>query len=236
MTIRVLLADDQSLLRATFKLLLDTAADIAVVAEAADGAEAVRQAGLHRPDVVLMDIRMPGVDGVEATRLITADPDLTQTRILVLSTFEDDELVIAALHAGASGYLGKGVEPARLIEAIRTVSRGDPLLSPAATSAVVDQVLRQPIARPQAPLGAMIQLTLREREITTLVASGLTNEQIGQRLFISTTTAKTHVNRAMTKVGARTRSDLVVFAYESGLITPGRPPHDESPRDPDARR
>jgi len=221
-TIRVLLADDQSLLRATFRLLLEAAGDIDVVGEAATGAEAVARARSERADVVLMDIRMPDMDGIEATRLITADESLAGVRILILTTFETDGLVVAALRAGASGYLGKGVEPATLLAAIRTVAAGESLLSPAATTALIQRFLEQPAARTDAPLPIVSDLTAREREITTLVATGLSNEEIADRLFISPSTAKTHVNRAMMKVGARDRAQLVVFAYENGLMVPGR--------------
>jgi len=223
-TIRVLLADDQSLLRATFRLLLDAADDIEVVGEAATGAEALERTRADRADVVLMDIRMPDMDGIEATRLITADESLAGVRILILTTFETDDLVVAALRAGASGYLGKGVEPATLLAAIRTVAAGESLLSPAATTALIQRFLEQPAARPDALLPIVSDLTAREREITTLVAAGLSNEEIADRLFISPSTAKTHVNRAMMKVGARDRAQLVVFAYENGLMVPGRSP------------
>jgi len=223
-TIRVLLADDQSLLRATFRLLLDAADGIEVVGEAATGAEALESTRADRADVVLMDIRMPDMDGIEATRLITADESLAGVRILVLTTFETDDLVVAALRAGASGYLGKGVEPATLLAAIRTVAAGESLLSPAATTALIQRFLGQPAARTDALLPIVSDLTAREREITTLVATGLSNEEIADRLFISPSTAKTHVNRAMMKVGARDRAQLVVFAYENGLMVPGRSP------------
>lgn len=221
-TIRVLLADDQSLLRATFRLLLDAAPDIEVVGEAGTGVEAVERARSTRADVVLMDLRMPDLDGVEATRRITADDELAGVRILVLTTFETDELVVAALRAGASGFLGKGVEPAALLDAIRTVAHGESLLSPAATTALVARFLDQPTAHLDVTLPATTELTAREREITALVARGLSNEQIAERLVISPSTAKTHVNRAMMKVGARDRAQLVVFAYEHGLTVPGR--------------
>jgi len=224
MTIRVLLADDQSLLRATFRLLLDAVADMEVVGEAATGAEALDQARKVRADVVLMDIRMPDMDGIEATRLITADESLAGVRVLILTTFEADDLVVAALRAGASGYLGKGVEPAVLLEAIRTIAGGESLLSAAATTALIKRFLARSSPRLDASLPVVADLTAREREITTLVATGLSNEEIGEQLFISPSTAKTHVNRAMMKVGARDRAQLVVFAYENGLMIPGRKP------------
>lgn len=220
MTIRVLLADDQALLRATFRLLVDATADMAVVAEAADGQDAVTKARETRPDVVVMDIRMPGVDGIEATRLITADEDLAGVKILVLTTFETDEFVVAALRAGASGFLGKGVEPETLLQAIRTVAAGESLLSPSATTALIGRFLAQPEARPVEPRAELGELTAREREITALAGAGLSNAEIAARLFISAATAKTHVNRAMMKTGSRDRAQLVVFAYETGLVAP----------------
>lgn len=217
MTVRVLLADDQALLRATFRLLLDATDDITVVGEAATGAEAVAVARSARADLVLMDIRMPDMDGIEATRLLTADEDLAGVRVLVLTTFETDDLVLGALRAGASGFLGKGVEPEALIDAIRTVAAGDRLLSPAATRAVVERVLDQPEPRTPGAVPGIADLTDREREITTLVAAGLSNAEIAERLFISPATAKTHVNRAMMKTAARDRAQLVYLAYEAGL-------------------
>jgi DNA-binding NarL/FixJ family response regulator len=224
MTIRVLLADDQALLRATFRLLLDSAPDIEVVGEAATGEEAVALARSARADVVLMDIRMPGTDGIEATRRITTDDALAGVRILVLTTFETDELVVAALRAGASGYLGKGVDPATLLQAVRTVAAGESLLSPTATTALIARFLDQPElpqpggrTRGGAEAG-LSGLTARELEITALVGAGLSNAEIAERLFISPSTAKTHVNRAMMKTGARDRAQLVVLAYENGLV------------------
>jgi DNA-binding NarL/FixJ family response regulator len=223
MTIRVLLVDDQSLLRGTFRLLLDAVPDIEVVGEASNGAEAVRQCRATQPDVVVMDIRMPDVDGVEATRRIVADPGLASVKVLVLTTFETEDLVVQALRAGASGFLGKGVEPAALIDAIRTVAAGEQLLSPAATRAVVERVVAQPPEQARAVPG-IDQLTEREHEVVALVAAGLSNAEIGERLFISPATAKTHVNRAMMKVGARDRAQLVVLAYEAGIARPGHDP------------
>lgn len=215
--IRVVLADDQALLRATFRLLLDATDDVLVVGEAATGAEAVRLARSTLADLVLMDIRMPEVDGIEATRRITADEALAGVKVLVLTTFEDDELVLSALRAGASGFLGKGVEPEALIDAIRTVAAGDQLLSPAATRAVIASVVERPEPRPRAEPAGFADLTAREREITALVAAGLSNTEIAGRLYISPATAKTHVNRAMLKTGARDRAQLVYLAYEAGL-------------------
>lgn len=221
MTIRVVLADDQSLLRGTFKLLLDATSDIEVVSEAANGSEAVWAARTEQPDIVLMDIRMPEMDGVEATRRIIADESLTGVKVLILTTFESDEFVVEALRAGASGFLGKGVEPAALIQAIRTVAGGEQLLSPTATRALVERVLSQPTARPKRVVPGFAELTEREREMVVLVAAGLSNTEIGALLFISPATAKTHVNRAMMKSGARDRAQLVVLAYEAGLVEPG---------------
>ncbi|SNY37314.1 response regulator [Paractinoplanes atraurantiacus] len=220
MTVRVLLADDQALLRATFRLLIDSDEGLEVVGEAATGQEAVALARDARADVVLMDIRMPGMDGIEATRRITADEDLAGVRVLVLTTFETDELVVAALRAGASGFLGKGVDPEDLLQAVRTVAAGESLLSPAATTSLIGRFLAQP-QRGHRELP--VELTAREREITTLVGRGMSNAEIAQQLVISTATAKTHINRAMMKVGARDRAQLVVFAYETGLVTPGTP-------------
>lgn len=220
--IRVVLADDQALLRATFRLLLDAIDDIEVVGEASTGAEAVTLARSALADLVLMDIRMPEVDGIEATRRITADESLAGVRVLILTTFETDDLVLDALRAGASGFLGKGVEPAALIDAIRTVAAGEQLLSPAATRAVIASVLDRPEPRPQVEVPGIADLTEREREITTLVAAGLSNTEIAARLFISPATAKTHVNRAMMKTAARDRAQLVYLAYQAGLADPGQ--------------
>jgi DNA-binding NarL/FixJ family response regulator len=220
-TIRVLLADDQALLRATFRLLIDSAPDMDVAGEAANGRDAVTLTRSERADVVLMDIRMPEVDGIQATRDITAAGDLRDVKIIILTTFETDELIVDALRAGASGYLGKGVEPQVLLDAIRNVAAGDSLLSPTATRALIARVLAQPsIALARTPAA----LTPREREILTLVASGLSNDDIAERLVISPATAKTHANRTMMKLNARDRAQLVVIAYETGLITPGSKP------------
>jgi DNA-binding NarL/FixJ family response regulator len=219
-TIRVLLADDQKLILAGFRVLIDSADDLTVVGEATTGTEAVTMARQSRADVVLMDIRMPGMDGIEATHRITTDDDLAGVRVLILTTFEIDENVLRALRAGASGFLSKGVEPADLLAGIRTVARGESLLSPRATQALITQFLDQP-ARVTGPAATVLDLlTDREREIAALVAEGLSNDEIAERLFVSPLTAKTHVNRAMTKLGARDRAQLVMIAYQSGLVRP----------------
>jgi DNA-binding NarL/FixJ family response regulator len=219
-TIRVVVADDQPLLRTGFKALIATAPDLDVVGEAGDGREAVRLARAARADVVLMDIRMPVLDGIAATRLITADEDLAGVRVLILTTFEIDEYVFEALRAGASGFLGKSAEADELLNAIRTVSRGDALLSPAATRSLIGRFLAMPSAAPpmdEAAGRGLAALTDRERELTVLVASGLSNDEIAAKLVLSPATVKTHVNRAMVKVGARDRAQLVVFAHRCGL-------------------
>jgi DNA-binding NarL/FixJ family response regulator len=221
MTIRVLLADDQTLIRAGFKVLVDSAPDLEVVGEATTGREAVTLARSLRADVVLMDIRMPELDGIEATRLITADEDLAGVRVLILTTFEIDENVLGALRAGASGFLSKGVEPADLLDAIRVVAAGEALLSPKATRSLIARFLDQPEPGALHTPARLDQLTDREREVLALVAGGLSNDEIAERLYVSPLTAKTHVNRAMTKLGARDRAQLVVIAYQSGLVRPG---------------
>ncbi|MEV3973437.1 response regulator transcription factor [Streptomyces sp. NPDC050698] len=221
MTIRVLLADDQALLRGTFRLLIEAQPDMEVVAEASDGQEAVRLARSARADVVVMDIRMPGVDGIEATRLIGGDDDLAGVKVLVLTTFEVDEFVVEALRAGASGFLGKGVEPAELLHAIRLVAAGEALLSPAATKGLIARFLSQPSPGRLADPERLATLTPRERQVMQLVATGLSNDEIAERLFVTPVTVKTHANRAMAKLGARDRAQLVVMAYESGLVRSG---------------
>ncbi len=217
--IRVVLADDQALVRAGFQALLDAQDDIEVVGEAADGDEAVAVTRQERPDVVLMDIRMPGVDGLEATRAIGADPALDAVRVVILTTFELDEYVFEALRHGASGFLVKDTEPTELLRAVRAVAAGDALLSPSVTRRLIEAFATSPTEVPTSV--DLDLLTNREREVMALVATGLANDEIGERLYVSTATAKTHVNRAMTKLGARDRAQLVVLAYESGLVRPG---------------
>jgi DNA-binding NarL/FixJ family response regulator len=216
--IRVALADDQTLVRAGFRGLLETEEGIEVVGEADDGAGAVRLARARRPDVVLMDIRMPGIDGLEATRVITSDDDLTLVRILILTTFEVDEYVFEALRAGASGYLVKHTNPAELVRAVRVVAAGDALLSPSVTRRLIAKFASRP-ARAAVPAG-MGALTAREREVVRLVAEGLSNDEIAAELVVSAATARTHVSRAISKLHARDRAQLVVFAYQSGLVVP----------------
>jgi DNA-binding NarL/FixJ family response regulator len=222
--IRVLLADDQALIRAGFRVLVDAAEDLQVVGEATDGRQAVDLARSERADVVLMDIRMPGVDGLEATRRISADEDLAGVKVIILTTFESDEYVYQALRAGASGFLVKDTEPADLIQAVRVVARGDALLSPSVTRRLITDIAsrpERPLAGDQASGKILAGLTDREREVMALVAEGLSNDEIAARLFLSPLTAKTHVSRIMTKLNARDRAQLVVLAYESGLVTPG---------------
>jgi DNA-binding NarL/FixJ family response regulator len=217
--IRVLLADDQALLRSGLRALLDGEPDIEVVGEAADGAEAARLAGELEPDLLLMDIRMPHVDGLAATKTITADQRLADVRIVILTTFDLDEYVFEALRSGASGFLVKDTEPADLIRAVRTVAAGDSLLSPRATRSLIAEYATR--AKPVDLSPSLDRLTDREREVMGHVAAGLSNDEIAERLYISPTTAKTHVSRAMTKLGARDRAQLVVYAYETGLVRPG---------------
>jgi DNA-binding NarL/FixJ family response regulator len=218
--IRVLLADDQALVRAGFSALLDAQDDIEVVGEAFDGAEAVQLATQLKPDVVLMDIRMPGVDGLEATRRIGADPDLAAVRVIMLTTFDLDEHVFEALSSGASGFLVKDTEPTELLRAVRVVAGGEALLAPSITRRLIAEFAAQRPRSGPAP-AELEELTEREREVVGLVALGLSNEEIAETLVISPATAKTHVSRAMVKLGARDRAQLVVFAYESGLVRPG---------------
>jgi DNA-binding NarL/FixJ family response regulator len=215
--ISVLIVDDQDLIRLGLRTLVDSEDEMAVVGEAADGLQAVAAARRHRPDVVLMDVRMPGIDGIEATRRIVADPDLAETRVIVLTTFELDEYVFDALRYGASGFLIKDTKPAELLRAIRLVAGGDALLSPSVTRRVVREFATRPtrLVRPHSQLST---LTDREREIVGLVGEGLSNDEISQRLGVSSATARTHVSRAMVKLAARDRAQLVVFAYQSGLV------------------
>ncbi|MGH3190855.1 MAG: response regulator [Streptosporangiaceae bacterium] len=220
MTIRVLVADDQALVRGSFRLLVDTAPDLSAVGEAATGAQAVELARLHKPDVVLMDIRMPGMDGIEATRRITADPQAAAARVLILTTFELDEYVFAALRAGASGYLIKDTPPADLLAAIRVVAAGDSLLAPSVTRRLIAEFTSHPERSvPQAPLPA--EITEREREVLTLIGLGLSNPEIASRLNVSLSTTKTHVGRLLMKLGARDRAQLVIAAYDGGLVGRG---------------
>ncbi|WP_019545856.1 response regulator transcription factor [Streptomyces sulphureus] len=230
--IRVVLADDQALLRSAFRVLVDSEEDMEVVGEAADGAEAVALVRERGADVVLMDIRMPGTDGFAATREISAEPDLAEVKVVVLTTFEADDYVVQALRAGASGFLGKGAEPAELLAAVRTAARGEALLSPSATKGLIERFLSQS-PHPAAPhveeggeerwnAASLQALTVREREVLVLVAGGLSNDEIAARLTVSPLTVKTHVNRTMAKLSVRDRAQLVVAAYESGLVSPRR--------------
>lgn len=217
--IRVLLVDDQALVRAGFRVLLDSADDIEVVAESADGEEAIKQARETRPDVVVMDIRMPKLDGLQATRRIVEDPELAGVRVLMLTTFEVDEYVFEALRSGASGFVVKDIEPADLLQAIRVIAHGDALLSPSVTRRLIAEFAGRPgLQRIKTP--DLQQLTEREREVMALVAAGLSNDEIAAEIFVSPATAKTHVSRAMSKLGARDRAQLVVMAFEAGLVAP----------------
>ncbi|KQX64143.1 MULTISPECIES: response regulator transcription factor [Streptomyces] len=217
--IRVLLADDQSLVRAGFRALLDAQPDIEVAAEAADGEEAVRAVRELRPDVVLMDIRMPLLDGLAATRRVTDDEALSQVKVIMLTTFELDEYVFEAIRSGASGFLVKDTEPEELLRAVRAVVAGDALLSPGVTRRLIAEFAAR--SKEPAAADALSRLTEREREVMALVGIGLSNEEIARRLVVSPLTAKTHVSRTMVKLGARDRAQLVVLAYESGLVRPG---------------
>jgi DNA-binding NarL/FixJ family response regulator len=215
--IRVVVADDQDIVRAGLRLMIDSAPDLTVVAEAATGGQAVRLAREARADVVLMDIRMPELDGLAATRRITSDDDLAGVRVLILTTFEVDEFVFEALRAGASGFLGKGARPEALIDAIRTVARGESLLSPAATRGLIARYLALEESGPAPTSDILDVLTDREREIVALVATGMSNAEIAAHFTLSPLTVKTHVNHAMTKMGARDRAQVVVLAYQAGL-------------------
>ncbi|GIH21605.1 response regulator transcription factor [Rugosimonospora africana] len=220
---RVVLADDQDLIRAGLRLVIDRAPGLTVVGEAATGHDAVRVAREARADVVLMDIRMPGLDGLAATRRIAADDSLAGVRVLILTTFEVDEYVFEALRSGASGFLGKGARPDTLIDAIRTVARGDALLSPSATRGLITRYLTLHDNEPVHPSPLLAILTDREREVVALVADGMSNTEIARQLTLSPLTVKTHANHAMTKLGARDRAQLVVLAYQSGLARAPRP-------------
>ncbi|MBB5933053.1 response regulator transcription factor [Streptomyces zagrosensis] len=220
--IRVLLADDQTLVRAAFAMLVESARDMEVVGQACNGREAVELVRTVKADLVVMDIRMPDLDGIEATRRIAADPELADVKVLVLTTYDTDEYIVDALRAGASGFLVKDTKPAELLEAIRTVAAGDALLSPGPTARLIARVLRLPTAlSPSASLpDALAILSDRERQVLTLVGRGLNNAEIAEALGLSPLTAKTHVSRIMGKLMARDRAQLVIAAYESGLVTP----------------
>lgn len=219
-TIRVLLVDDQPLLRSGFRALLDVEDDIEVVAEAADGREGLELARQHLPDIALIDIQMPVVDGIEATRLIAADPALAGVHVVILTNYGFDEYVFDALRAGAAGFLVKDIVPEDLLHAVRVAARGDALLAPSITRKLINRYVTQPLHTGVGAAKELDGLTSREREAVALVAQGLTNDQIAQHMVISPLTAKTHINRSMTKLHARDRAQLVVLAYESGLVVP----------------
>ena len=217
---RVLVADDQALVRGGFRLLVDSSADLMCVGEASDGAEAIRIAQAEHPHVVLMDIRMPLMDGIEATHAIVSDPALDGTKILILTTFDLDEYVYEALRAGASGFLLKDTDPDALLDAIRIIAAGEALLAPSVTRRLIAEFARRPAAV-HGQLAGIEQLTEREREVLVLVARGLSNSDIATELYISPATAKTHVSRIMMKLDARDRAQLVAMAFESGFVVPG---------------
>ena len=219
MTIRVVIADDQPLVRAGFATMVSYADDLELVGEAENGADAVALARRVQPDVILMDIRMPGLDGLEATRRITRDPELAELRIIMLTTFDLDDYVYEALRTGASGFLLKDARPEDILNAVRVVAAGDALLAPSVTRRLIERFAAQP--PPGRPSIALDQLTERESEVLRLVAQGLSNAEIADRLYISLFTAKTHVSRILTKLDARDRAQLVMLAYEAGLVTPG---------------
>jgi DNA-binding NarL/FixJ family response regulator len=217
--IRAVLADDQALVRSGFAALLDAEDDITVVGEAADGAEAVRLATREKPDVLLMDIRMPGLDGIQATRVIAADPALRAVHVIILTTFSLDEYIFAAIRSGAAGFLVKDTDAAELIRAVRTVAAGEALLSPGVTRRLIEEFAVR--TKDPRPVRGMDELTDRERQVLALIATGLSNEEIARKIYVSQSTVKTHAARAMMKLGARDRAQLVVFAYEAGLVRPG---------------
>jgi DNA-binding NarL/FixJ family response regulator len=217
--IRAALADDQALVRSGFAALLEAEDDITVVGEAADGAAAVRLAAREKPDVLLMDIRMPELDGIEATRKIAADPQLKAVHVIILTTFELDEYIFQGLQAGAAGFLVKDTDAAELIRAVRTVAAGESLLSPGVTRRLIAEFTAH--TRHARPIRGLGDLTDREREVLALIATGLSNDEIAQRIYVSQSTVKTHAARAMMKLGARDRAQLVVLAYEAGLVRPG---------------
>jgi len=219
--IRVAVADDQALVRSGFAVLLRSAGDIDVVGEASDGREAVALVERARPDVILMDIRMPDMDGLEATRRITSNDATAATRVLILTTFDLDEYVFEALHAGASGFLLKDTLPDDLLAAVRVVASGEALLAPKVTRRLIEQFVQQPVAARAEPHPGLSSLTEREREVLAAVARGLSNAEIGEELFMSHATAKTHVSRLLTKLDARDRAQLVMLAYEAGVVVPG---------------
>jgi len=220
--IRVLVADDQALVRGSFRLLVDTAPDLSAVGEAGTGAEAVEAARAEHPDVVLMDVRMPGMDGIEATRRITADPATAAVRVLILTTFDTDEYVFTALRAGASGFLLKDTPPADLLAAIRVVAAGEALLAPSATRRLIEEYTRIPDPD-RRPAAALSDTTEREREVLTLIGRGLSNTEIADRLHVSLSTVKTHITRLLMKLGARDRAQLVIAAYDNELVSPQTP-------------
>ena len=220
-TITVAIVDDQPLIRTGLRTMLEHAPDVAIVGEADDGEQAVALVGRHRPDVVLMDIRMPLIDGIEATRRITADPNLAAVRVIMLTTFDLDDYVYAAIRAGASGFMLKDARPEDILSAVRVVAAGDALLAPSVTRRLIAELAARPPETPPAPAPELAALTEREREVLALVGRGLSNAEIAERLYVSPATAKTHVSHIMTKLYARDRAQLVVLAYESGLVRPG---------------
>ncbi len=220
--IRVLLVDDQAMVRVGFRMIIETEADLTVVGEAADGREAVELVARSKPDVVLMDVRMPLMDGIEATRVVTAGEDAP--RVLILTTFDLDDYVYAALRAGASGFMLKDAPAEQLVEAIRVIARGDALLAPSVTRLLIEEVARRPPVDPSVVAPGLVDLTERETEVLRLIARGLSNSEIADQLYLGEATVKTHVGRVLTKLGLRDRVQAVVVAYESGLVTPGDHP------------